>query len=202
MYNIIQSLPANNDRYYIEHENGSNTSKIKEDLLQNEKDDLFQVTLNADKKLDISKNKADQTKLKHKNSSCLKNKDFLGLYRELENENELYFDEKKQEATAAAYIPFVEQQKNIARPSTLYSFKGPFVLLHADIADIRFLAKSIVDLKYCIVFVDLSKIDTYPMKHRRLLRRKIELFYNKNVKERKMDEKMSVNRSRIWVKRN
>lgn len=65
MYNIIQSLPANNDRYYIEHENGSNTSKIKEDLLQNEKDDLFQVTLNADKKLDISKNKADQTKLKH-----------------------------------------------------------------------------------------------------------------------------------------
>ena len=134
---------------------------------------------------------------KSKNSSCLKNKDFLGLYRELENKNELYFDEKKQEATAAAYIPFVEQQKNIARPSTLYSFKGPFVLLHADIADIRFLAKSIVDLKYCIVFVDLSKIDTYPMKHRRLLRRKIELFYNKNVKERKMDEKMSVNRSRI-----
>lgn len=65
MYNIIQSLPANNDRYYIEHENGSNTSKIKEDLLQNEKDDLFQVTLNADKKLDISKNEADQTKLKH-----------------------------------------------------------------------------------------------------------------------------------------
>lgn len=65
MYNIIQSLPANNDRYYIEHENGSNTSKIKEDLLQNEKDDLFQVTLNADKKLYISKNKADQTKLKH-----------------------------------------------------------------------------------------------------------------------------------------
>lgn len=65
MYNIIQSLPANNDRYYIEHENGSNTSKIKEDLLQNEKDDLFQLTLNAGKKLDISKNKADQTKLKH-----------------------------------------------------------------------------------------------------------------------------------------
>lgn len=65
MYNIIQSLPANNDRYYKEHENGSNTSKIKEDLLQNEKDDLFQLTLNAGKKLDISKNKADQTKLKH-----------------------------------------------------------------------------------------------------------------------------------------
>lgn len=126
---------------------------------------------------------------KSKNSSCLKNKDFLGLYRELENENELYFDEKKQEATAAAYIPFVEQQKNIARPSTLYSFKGPFVLLHADIADIRFLAKSIVDLKYCIVFVDLSKIDTYPMKHRRLLRRKLSYSITKMSKRGKWTRK-------------
>lgn len=64
MDNIIQSLPANNDRYYMEHEDGSNTSKIREDLLQNEKDDLFQLTLNADIKLHISKKKADQTKLK------------------------------------------------------------------------------------------------------------------------------------------
>ena len=93
---------------------------------------------------------------KAKNSNCLKNNNFLGLYRELENENELYFDEKKQEATVAAYMPLVEQQKNIAHPSSLYSFKGPFALLHADITDIRFLAKPIVDPKYSIIFVDLS----------------------------------------------
>ena len=44
------------------------------------------------------------------------------------------------------YTPFVEQRKNIDR-STLYSFKGPFELLHADIANIRFLAKPAVDPK-------------------------------------------------------
>ena len=44
------------------------------------------------------------------------------------------------------YTPFVEQRKNIDR-STLYSFEGPFEFLHADIANIRFLAKPAVDPK-------------------------------------------------------
>ena len=37
MDHIIQSLPADNYRYYIEHEEGSNAFKIREDLLQKEK---------------------------------------------------------------------------------------------------------------------------------------------------------------------
>ena len=53
-------------------------------------------------------------------------------------------------------------------------------MLHADIADIRFLAKSAVDPKYCLLLVDLftSKIYVYPMKNRSLLAKKLGLFYN------------------------
>ena len=36
----------------------------------------------------------------------------------------------------------------------MYSFSKPFELLHADIADIRFFAKSAADPHYCLLFVD------------------------------------------------
>ena len=38
---IIQNLRANNDSYYTEHEEGSNTFSIKEDLPQREKKELL-----------------------------------------------------------------------------------------------------------------------------------------------------------------
>ena len=48
----------------------------------------------------------------------------------------------------------------------LYSVSRPFEALHADIADLRFLAKSAVDPKYCLLIVDLfiSKTYIYAMK--------------------------------------
>ena len=54
---------------------------------------------------------------------------------------------------------FVNKRSNIDH-STLYSIDKPFELLHADIADLRFLAKSAVNPKYCLLIVDLftSKI--------------------------------------------
>ena len=57
----------------------------------------------------------------------------------------------------------------------LYSFKGPFELLCADIADSRFLAKSAVYPKYYLLFLDLftSKIYTYPIKKKRSVLKKI-----------------------------
>ena len=63
---------------------------------------------------------------------------------------------------------------------TLYSISRPFEALHADIVDLRFLAKSAVDPKYCLLIVDLftSKIYVYPMKNRSLLAKKMEVFYN------------------------
>ena len=58
--------------------------------------------------------------------------------------------------------------------------------MHADIADLRFLAKSAVDPRYCLVIVDLftSKIYVYAMKKRHLLVKKLELFYNDIKKKR------------------
>ena len=52
-------------------------------------------------------------------------------------------------------------------------------MVHGDIADTRFLAKSAVDPKYCLLLVDLftSKSYVYPMKNRRLLAKKLCLFY-------------------------
>ena len=75
--------------------------------------------------------------------------------------------------------PFVDKKTNTDH-STLYSFHKPFEMLHADIADIRFLAKSAVDPKYCLLLVDLftSKIYVYPMKNRSLLAKALGLFYN------------------------
>ena len=57
---------------------------------------------------------------------------FLKLYSQVENVN---LEEK--EDIVPVFTSFVENQRNIDR-STLYSFNGPFQLLHADIADIRF----------------------------------------------------------------
>ena len=71
--------------------------------------------------------------------------------------------------------------------STLYSIGKPFELLHADIADTRFLAKSAVDPKYCLLLVDLftSKVYIYPMKSRNLLAKKLKLFYE-DVKSKRI----------------
>lgn len=65
----------------------------------------------------------------------------------------MFLDEKKQETTSTTYTIFAEQRKDINRLSTLHSFKALFEILHADIVDIRFLAKAAVNSKYCFTFV-------------------------------------------------
>ena len=102
-----------------------------------------------------------------------KEKVFVNIYKNF-NEKETSLTEHLPLTT-----PFVPQRKDVDR-STLYSFKGPFEALQADIAGIQFLAKSAVDPKYCLLFVDLftSMIHTYPMKTRNLLAKKMSLFYN------------------------
>ena len=76
--------------------------------------------------------------------------------------------------------------------STLYSFDGLFQLLQADIAYISFLAKSAIDPKFCLLFVDLftSKIYTFPLKTRNLLGKKMEQCYNFIQKTPRNDKKM------------
>ena len=95
---------------------------------------------------------------------------FYKYYVDLEDKNVLYESEDPKEFIPF-YTLFVEQKKDIDRLSVLYSIKAPFKLMHADIADIRFFSKSAVDLKYCLLAVDLftSKTYTYPMKSRHLV---------------------------------
>ena len=102
-----------------------------------------------------------------------KDKVFVNLYEKLEDKN---FHNKE---TVQLVTPFLEKKSNIDQ-STLYSISKPFELLHADIADLRFLAKSAVDPKYCLLVVDLftSKVYVYPMKNRTLLAKNMEIFHN------------------------
>ena len=45
---IIKGLPKDNDKYYIEHTKNSNTSNIKQDKKQQEKDGLSKTILNIE----------------------------------------------------------------------------------------------------------------------------------------------------------
>ena len=104
---------------------------------------------------------------------------FVNLYNQLEDKN---FYQKNNNLTLVT--PFVNKRSNIDH-STLYSISKPFELLHADIADLRFLAKSAVDPKYCLLIVDLftSKIYVYPMKNRSLLAKKLNFIAMLRIKE-------------------
>ena len=92
---------------------------------------------------------------------------------DLEDKDVLY-ESKDPKKSILFYTPFVEQKKDIDRPSTPYSIKAPFKLVHADIADIQFFSKSAVEPKYCLLAVDIctSKRYTYPMKSWHLLAQK------------------------------
>ena len=120
---------------------------------------------------------------KVKRSQYEKDSVFIYLYDKVKDVN------IEEENTVPIFTPFIENKRNIDK-STLYSFNGPFQLLHADIADIRFFSKSAVDPKYCLLFVDLftQKIYTYPMRKRNILKKKMEEFYEEVSQKRK--EKM------------
>ena len=79
--------------------------------------------------------------------------------------------------------PFVEKKQNIIH-TKLYSFSRPFAALQSDIGYIRFLARSAVNPKFCLLFVDFltSKIYTYPIKNKSFSK-KMELFYKDREKK-------------------
>ena len=115
-----------------------------------------------------------------------KDRVFNELYQKLEDKS---FD--KDNDKIPLRTPFFEKKGDIDR-STLYSIERPFRKVHADIADLRFFAKSAVDPKYALLAVDLftSKTYVYPMKSRKLLARKLKLFYDET--EPKRNGKMSL----------
>ena len=138
--------------------------------LQKDSKSVFYVTVN------ISKNILK----KLTKSTYQKDRVFNELYQKLEDKN---FD--KNTNYIPLTTPFFEKKGDIDR-STLYSIGKPFQKVHADIADLRFLAKSAVDPKYALLAVDLftSKIYVYPMKSRKLLARRLKLFYNETEPKR------------------
>ena len=73
---------------------------------------------------------------------------------------------------------------------TLYSFDGPFQLVHVNVGNLEFLGKSASFLQYVLVLVDLfsSKVYTYSMKSRKQIRQKLEQSY-KDVKSKRKGSK-------------
>ena len=116
---------------------------------------------------------------KVRKSAFDKDKVFVNLYNQLKDKN-LY-----ENNNLRLVLPFVNKRSNIDH-STLYSISKPFELLHADIADLRFLARSVIDPKYSLLVVDLitSKIYVYPMRNRSLLVKKLKLFYEDIMQKR------------------
>ena len=76
--------------------------------------------------------------------------------------------------------------KNIDR-SILYSFDGPFQLIHADVGNLEFLGKNATIPRYILLAVDLdsSKVYVYPMNSRKQILQKMKLFYDE-IKNKKI----------------
>ena len=77
--------------------------------------------------------------------------------------NKFILDEDK----APTRADFVERYEIDC--STLYSFDGPFQLVHADVGNLEFLGKNVIFPQYALAIVDLysSKVYTYSMKSRK-----------------------------------
>ena len=128
--------------------------------LQNDPKSVFYITTRRNKSI-----------LKKAKKAVYDNdKVFVNLYEQLEDKD-FYKNEN------LLVTPFDDKRTNFDR-LTLYSFSKPFEALQADIADLRFLAKSAVDPEYCLLIVALftSKTYVFPMKNRSLLAKKIGSF--------------------------
>ena len=84
-----------------------------------------------------------------KKSTYAKDNVFVNLYNQLEDKK--FYQNNN---NLPLITPFVNKRSNIDH-LTFDSISKPFELLHADIADLRFLSKSAVDPKYCLLIVDL-----------------------------------------------
>ena len=64
-----------------------------------------------------------------------------------------------------------------------------YQLLHADLKNLEVLGKSATNPKYRLLFVDLftSKVYVYPMKSRKSIANKIDIFY-KEIEEKKVQK--------------
>ena len=71
--------------------------------------------------------------------------------------------------------------------STLYSFDGPFHLIHADVGNLGLLGKNATITRYVLLVVDLYSLKIYffPMRSRKQILQKMKLFYDEIKSKRK-----------------
>ena len=150
---------------------------------------LFRKLINDEKSVFFSTDRINKTLLnKGRKSSYEKDKVFYNLFQNVENKSVIY---EENENRVPFYTPYIPQRKNIDI-STLYTVNGPLQFFQADIAFLKFLAKSAVDPKYALLCVDLftSKIYVYTMRKRSNLVNKLETFYKEIESKRSKNEKM------------
>ena len=116
---------------------------------------------------------------KLKKSKYAKDTELLKLINLADSKD--FFDDNKV-PTRTYYV----EKREIDR-STLYSFDGPFQMLHADVGNLEFLDKSATFPQYVLVIVDLysSKVYTYSTKSRKQILQKMKLFYDEVRSKRK-----------------
>ena len=92
--------------------------------------------------------------------------------------------------------------------STLHSLDRPFQLVHADVANLKFLGKSATHPKYCQLIVDVfsTKIYIYLVRSQKHLAKKLQKFDTKVSKKKIINKQQpkdeSSGRSRISTKQN
>ena len=152
---------------------------------------LFKKLINDQNSVFYSADRINATLLnKGRRSPYEKDKVFYKLFNTVEDRNIIY---ENDENRIPFYTPFVEQKKDIDRWSALYTINGPFQFFHADVAFLKFFAKSAVDPKYALLCVDLftSKVYVYTMRKKSNLWQKLEFFYKEiDPKRNKNDGKM------------
>ena len=96
-------------------------------------------------------------------------------------DNRDFLDDDKT-PTRANYV----EKREIDR-STLYSFDGPFQLLHADVRNLEFLGKNATIPQYALMVVDLysSKVYVYSIRSRKQTLQKMKFFYDEVMSKRK-----------------
>ena len=108
-------------------------------------------------------------------------KDSLLLKLIVLTDNKNFLDDDKP-PTSTDYV----DKREIDR-STLYSFDGPFQLLHVNVGNLEFLGKNATILQYVLVVADLysSKVYVYLMRSRKQILQKMKMLYDEIKSERK-----------------
>ena len=148
----------------------------------------------------FSKEKINKRLFK-KLKTYVKEKLFLKLINLIENDIDLI--NKSNDYKIPTRFDYVEKRK-IER-STLYSFAGPFQLIHANVASLEFLGKSATILHYALSTVDLysSKVYVYLMRSRKQISQQLQLFYEEiNNKRKNKNMRLQVDNEFQEVKMN